>query len=820
MDEAPPPATGASPGNPPVSGVIPPQGAPPGTTPTPAPPAPPADPDLFTFNGFSEPVELTLLVDFVRDQLGLPILATDNNLSGQKVVLPVAIKLKKDKVLTFLTALLETKGYTIVRSESGVFFITPIAEIVPSVGDSALNTTRIIQTRGLRPSSFASLLGTLGFQPSQSVATKGQTAVAYLDDIGVIVVTGSPRQTGQVAQMVDQIVEQEASIRPQRYPLRNVAGSYARERVLELMGSSRGPRQPGQGNPNQGGAVVVPGGQTSFQPLEERLSVDPQGNALYFRGRPTEVERLESLLAIVDVPNSLQSKWYALGSAARAIATEGQKQGLGDITIDEGSGSGSDSQQAAVRAQLQAQQQQFGANSGSSGQAGPGFTIYQDKGGFMYRGTPEQHDRVARLVEMLADVTAQDLVVYEFYKLKHSKAMDVAELIHNLLTNQVPTGGSALVQGGPGNQRRTDNRTNQPNRSPNEPATPEPGAAAGGSLVAITGDQDTFVLGDEANNQVVVKAPKKMQAQFARLIDKLDLRRPQVYVDVKIVAITATDNFRLAFETQLLSGDVAFNTNFGLSTFPENGSIDSKKSVIDTLLGATAAYIRSDQVPIIITALQQNVNTRILSSPQLLVDDNEEAKVDSVDKQPYTTTSVTAGNPQTTSFGGDAEAGTKLRIKPQISEGDYLKLDYEVELSSFTGQSADPGVPPPSQVNKINAKSVTVPSDTTIVVGGLQFEQSSETVFKVPLLGDIPIIGQLFRDQRKDGRKGTLYVFITPRIMKEPSFADLRLLTRRPMRDVELPQELPPPEPVRIDIVEPGKTPPPAKVPQAAAPPA
>src|SRR5439155_12219916 len=111
----------------------------------------------------------------------------------------------------------------------------------------------------------------------------------------------------------------------------------------------------------------VPG--ASMLPFDERLTVDPQGNALYFRGRPDEISKLESLLLIVDVPNSLESKWYPLGRAARAIASEGQRQGLGDFTTEEGTGAATDPQQAAIRQTLLPFSQQSGA-------AGPGFVIY------------------------------------------------------------------------------------------------------------------------------------------------------------------------------------------------------------------------------------------------------------------------------------------------------------------------------------------------------------------------------------------------------------------------------------------------------------
>ncbi|MBX3358087.1 MAG: type II secretion system protein GspD [Phycisphaeraceae bacterium] len=760
---------------------------------------PAADGEVFRFSAFSEPVELTKLVDFVREELGVSILATDSGLSGQKVVLNAPITLPRAMVLPFLTQLLELKNYTMTRGIAGVYMIQPVAEAQAFVGADPFNTTQILSTGGLRPSSLGPALSAIGVTAatpgSQRPANATAASVAYVDELGLIVATGTPRQTMQVSQLVERLVAEQSAMQPMRFNLRYVAGSFAKDRVLELIGAGSGGLFKGARvaqNPNQQPPPGLAATGSSLLPFDERLSVDTQSNALYFRGRPDEITYLRELLLKVDVPNTLESRMYNAGRASRAIASEGQRQGLGEIIEEETRNP--DPQAAALRQQFP----QFGQATTTT--AGPGFVIYPDIGSFAYRGTVEQHARVAKLVSDLSELVNSEAVVVEFYKLKHSKAPAVAEIIQNLLTNQLPSASNALL--GTDVRRRDQTAPQQPQGNQTTTTTD----FSGTGVAIAQPSEDVFVLADEANNQVLVKSPSRLQPQFGRLIGKLDLRRPQVYLDVKIVAVTAGDTFRLAFEYQLVTGQFAFNTNFGLSQFPDGSTFNQSKDVLTNLLGATAAYIRSDMVPVIINALASNTDTRILSSPQLLVDDNEEAKVESVDKQPYTSISQSAGNPQVTSFGGEVQAGTTLRIKPQISEGDYLKLDFAVELSNFTGESQAAGVPPPSQVNRIESKSVTVPSDTSIVVGGLSFEQQTNTVQKIPFLGDIPLIGFLFQDQRKNNRKITLYVFITPKIMKDPTFADLRLLTEGPAADSQLQIGLPPPQPVRSEIIEPVPT--------------
>jgi general secretion pathway protein D len=193
----------------------------------------------------------------------------------------------------------------------------------------------------------------------------------------------------------------------------------------------------------------------------------------------------------------------------------------------------------------------------------------------------------------------------------------------------------------------------------------------------------------------------------------------------------------------------------------------------------------------------------VVASPQLLVDDNEEAEVSSLDQQPTLTTSIgTSGGNDTQSFGGFEDAGPKLRVIPQISDGGSIKLEYEIELSAFSGESSVPGVPPPKRTDNVKADSVTVPSDTTIVVGGLIFDSSTETRTGIPLLMDIPWIGYMFSDTRKNTRKSLLYVFMTPKVMRDTSFNDLRLLTKGTAAESKLDPEIPDPEPLRMELVD------------------
>jgi general secretion pathway protein D len=809
----------------PVPGVSQPQPAP-GAGGTIVPPTrhlPPADPDsdTVTLSAFTEPVELGALVEYVADALNINIAVT-SGLSGT-VVFNAPVTVKKSELINLLDTLLEQVNFTIVQDRTGLYTVRPIGDVPPNfVGDRP--TTKVIQTPNAKPTSIKLAIDTL-MGPGQG---GGAGKIAYIDDLGVIIITDTPRRIAAVQDLVDHILAEQSKMQFIRVELHHVAAPVARTRAIELLGQGNPagtPQIPGQ--PIQGGGA--PG--QSLSNFADRITVDPGGNALIFRGQREEVETVRAVLAAIDVINALAPVRYTTGSATRDIAKFATMRGLGEQVQIEGTGTeGQPGQPTNPALNILQQAQQGLQNQNRATTGGPVLVVDEARGQIVYYGTPEQHAQLRTLVDQFR--VQDEAIVIREYKLRNADADTVADLLRGLLTNEQRTGNGAspLLPGG----RQGAGRTNPSGTGRGSTGSSSSrfgntgtssgtgtgktsssfnltgGGGGGETGVALTGNDNIFVLSDPSNNQVLVKAPVKYQSDVQQLIAKLDLRRPQVYLEAKIVAVTATQDFRLAFETQLINagglGGVV-NTNFGLGSLTNTsgttttGGFLSQKQVAPGLSGFTGALIKSQYVPIVINALQNNTDTRILSTPQILVDDNEEAGISSVDKQPTTQSSVSTST-TLQSFGGYEEAGTTLTVKPTISEGGYLRLKYETKLSSFTGTGTN-GIPPPKQENTVSADSVTVPSDMTVVIGGLILSSKSKTIIKVPLLGDIPLIGQLFRDDNRNDRQTTLYVFLTPRILRDPTFADLRLLTKGPQASSHLPDDLPPLKAAAIEIFPP-----------------
>jgi len=406
------------------------------------------------------------------------------------------------------------------------------------------------------------------------------------------------------------------------------------------------------------------------------------------------------------------------------------------------------------------------------------MVVDTQRGTIIYYGTDDQQAQLTALLDVLK--TEDERVVIREYVLNHTDALTIADLLNGIITGESQTGDSALLSGASG-------RTNR--------------SFPGGIVIGVDGDgggefdpDKITVIADEFSNQVIVKAPIKQQEDLEALILRLDKQRSQVYIQAIIVSISDNEDFALAFETQINAGQYSAGTDFGLSS--PGATFQDPRNVASGLSGLTQAVIMSEFVPIIVNASQTNSNVRILSTPQLLVNNNVESTIVSVSEQPFTTVTPTNGG-SAESFGGFEEAGTTLTVTPSISDGGFIRMEYNIELSNFTAAAGVAGSPPPRDRNTLTG-SVTVPSDSTIVLGGITVEDTRDTVVKVPLLGDIPILGELFKDTNKINNQSKLYVFLTPRIMQDPNFNDLKLFSEGPQSDMEIESGVPELEPAII----------------------
>jgi general secretion pathway protein D len=331
-----------------------------------------------------------------------------------------------------------------------------------------------------------------------------------------------------------------------------------------------------------------------------------------------------------------------------------------------------------------------------------------------------------------------------------------------------------------------------PNTGGTTPLAPAGNEPEGGGVLRKT--RNATVTADVNSNSIIVIAPPAIQQMYAGLIVKLDERRPQVQIECTIVTLDTSDNFTFGVDIAKLGGFansklLAFSS-FGISKVdPATGKLAPLNQ-----RGGTLAVLSPGIADVVIRALQSNSRARLISAPQLLVNDNGKGKLESVSQEPFAEILDTSSTQSRTGLGGLAQAGTTISVEPHISEGDYLQLAYNIELSNFTG-TGTAGLPPPSQKNSVES-TVTIPDGNTIVVGGLRVKDFRKSRDTIPFIDAIPFADVIFGTHTRDLRDQTLFVFIKPVILRDDQFEDLKYLSERAMKDVGLPGKYPSSSPI------------------------
>jgi general secretion pathway protein D len=230
-------------------------------------------------------------------------------------------------------------------------------------------------------------------------------------------------------------------------------------------------------------------------------------------------------------------------------------------------------------------------------------------------------------------------------------------------------------------------------------------------------------------------------------------------------------------------GDGGFGiTSFGLSSIVDtdgDGIQDTRTPTITN--GVTAGLLSGDSVnlPMLLAAVEQLDESNVLNVPSVLVNNNRTATVKTLDEQPTTTITATGGVSGQTqeNFDHYEEAGITLTITPSISAANYLRLDINLIVSTFSGSFQ--GAIPPPRITRELTTTVNVPDGDTMVIGGIITDNTTHTRRGVPWLSDVPLLGMLFRRDSDTADRTTLYFFVTPHILKDHNFADLAEITYR-----------------------------------------
>jgi len=372
---------------------------------------------------------------------------------------------------------------------------------------------------------------------------------------------------------------------------------------------------------------------------------------------------------------------------------------------------------------------------------------------------PSDMPRIKELVARLDVDIVQQERTYHIYNLENVAAEDLAKTLDDFIQD-----AQRVAPSGPGPAAGGRNA----------------GAAQGG---ASSGRNEIVVVADKITNSLLIAANRTRYEEVRELINRLDNRQDQVLIETALVELSGTNTLNLGVELGGANLPGAWGlTNFGLSTFDDtndDGIPDVR--VPNTSTGVTAGILEGDtfNLPILLAALKTKRDSNVLSIPSVLVNNNGSAKVISKDEQPTTTITTTGavGGGTQENFRDYVDAGITLEISPTISASRYLRLKVALEVSVFQGSVAG-SIPPPKVTRNIDT-TVNVPDGDTMVIGGIITDNKSNQEDKVPLLGDIPLLGRLFGKSSDTSNRTTLYFFVTPHILRDKDFADLAEVSYR-----------------------------------------
>ncbi len=363
--------------------------------------------------------------------------------------------------------------------------------------------------------------------------------------------------------------------------------------------------------------------------------------------------------------------------------------------------------------------------------------------------------------------------------LKNADATQLAITLRGVLGSESSSAGALLVQASP---------TGSPG-----PGTGAAATAFAGSVAARQPTTGGQIQADPATNSLIITAPEPLYRQLRAVIDKLDSRRAQVFVESLIVEVNADKAAEFGIQWQGPLGKAGdsliglLGTNFG------RGGNNILNLATQGLTGAApvvpgpglnfGALLRTNGVYVLgflARFLEQSGNGNILSTPNLLMLDNEEAKIVIGQNVPFITgqfTNTGSGNVNPFQTIERKDVGLTLRVRPQISENGTVKLTIFQEVSSVQASSVNS--PSGLITNKRSIESTVLVDDGAIVVlGGLLQDEYSGNQEKVPGLGDIPFFGNLFRSESRGRKKTNLMVFLRPVVLRDAQKTDSVTLDR------------------------------------------
>ncbi|MGK5094154.1 type II secretion system secretin GspD [Deltaproteobacteria bacterium TL4] len=354
---------------------------------------------------------------------------------------------------------------------------------------------------------------------------------------------------------------------------------------------------------------------------------------------------------------------------------------------------------------------------------------------------PQTTEKAMDLIDRLDVSVGEGQGNFKVYPLEYAVAKDLATLLKELTKGIATVSAEAI---------------------PKTPATPDKKGA------------DISISADEATNSLLIFGPNEVFPTLDRIIKQLDIRRLQVYVEAMVVEVSLSKSLELG--VNWTAGGPASKNSLAAASFSKNVNVLSEEQAPSNLANHTLGFVGGKQLTLggskffsfgaFIKATQTDSEINVLSNPQLLMLNNEEATINVATVVPVGTNSVVDANGNRTTQIEYRDVGILLTIRPQISGEDSIRLVVKETSSNIVAKPVDIDQSGVVTLKRELQTAVLTGDGDIVALGGLINEKVSSSGSKVPGLGDLPLLGWLFRNTSNEVEKTNLILFIRPRIIR------------------------------------------------------
>lgn len=350
--------------------------------------------------------------------------------------------------------------------------------------------------------------------------------------------------------------------------------------------------------------------------------------------------------------------------------------------------------------------------------------------------------RIKRLIAMIDKETPRGKGGIHVYYCKHATAEELAKVLQDLPAQQ--TGGAKA------------------------PKAKAPSVVAGKVRISA----------DKATNSLIIMADKEDYNVLVGVIEKLDIPRSMVYIESLIMEVDMSTSFNLGIDWSAF-GQVSVDGKDSIvgggfrSGFVQPGELLQGGLTVGLISEPlNIAGFNVSNISAIVNAVKTDDDFRILSTPQILTTDNEEARITVGENRPFQTRSTTDVSGGTFESFEYRDVGKILKITPHVTEDRLVRMQISLEVTAIDQQATlTTSSTLPVTLKRTVDTTVIIKDQQTVVIGGLIDDTTTESENKVPVLGDVPLLGWLFRKRGEESVKTNLYVFLTPRVIKNPGEA-------------------------------------------------